>query len=207
VTDNAAGARFEEMFERHAAAVLRFARRRILDDEAAWDVVSETFLTAWRHVARCPMAAEEQLPWLYAIAGNAVRTHRRGQRRRDALTRRVEARTPAVSVDPADEIVSIDAIATAMSALSEIDQEVLRLIAWEQLPDATALGAALGIGPAAAAVRVHRARRRLSRRLSAADVDEVRERRHDLRSVAGSACGVSADAGKTTADHLPGGRR
>jgi RNA polymerase sigma-70 factor (ECF subfamily) len=164
--------RLTDVFGRHAEAVLRFARRRLDDEAAAWDVVSDTFLTAWRHADGCPQISDEQLPWLYAIAGNAVRTHQRGRARHDALTRRIEAAAREGEMpDPAEQVAAIDAITSAMGALSPIDQEVLRLIGWEHLPDARSVGVALGIGTSAAAVRIHRARRRLSRELSRQNPD------------------------------------
>lgn len=159
--------RLTDVFHRHAKAVLRFARRRLADESAAWDVVSDTFLTAWRHADRCPQGDREQLPWLYAIAGNAVRTHQRAVARRNALTQRIEGGVRRDEApDPADQVIAIDAITSAMNSLSDIDQEVLRLIAWDQMTDARSVGTALGIGTSAAAVRIHRARRRLNRQLS-----------------------------------------
>jgi RNA polymerase sigma-70 factor (ECF subfamily) len=47
-----------------------------------------------------------------------------------------------------------------MATLPEGDQEVLRLAAWESLSHGE-IGLVLGITPNAAAIRLHRARRRL----------------------------------------------
>jgi DNA-directed RNA polymerase specialized sigma24 family protein len=59
---------FAEVFDRYAPVILRYARRRLDSQDAAQDVVSDTFTSAWRHWGRRPAAAE-MLPWLYAIAG------------------------------------------------------------------------------------------------------------------------------------------
>ncbi|WP_241842376.1 sigma factor [Pseudofrankia sp. BMG5.36] len=80
---------FEALFREHRGAVLRFAQRRLGSDEAAWDVVSETFLAAWRHWQRRPAASEETRAWLYAIAGNVVRNQRRAGIRRLRLETRM----------------------------------------------------------------------------------------------------------------------
>ncbi len=49
---------------------------------------------------------------------------------------------------------------TALAGLRPDDREVLRLAAWEGL-DPRAMGLVLGCSPNAAAIRLHRARRRL----------------------------------------------
>ncbi|ADP79538.1 FxSxx-COOH system tetratricopeptide repeat protein [Pseudofrankia inefficax] len=72
---------FEALFGEHRGAVLRFAQRR-LGSDAAWDVVSETFLAAWRHWQGSPATSEETRAWLFGIAGNFVRNQRRAGIRR-----------------------------------------------------------------------------------------------------------------------------
>jgi RNA polymerase sigma-70 factor, ECF subfamily len=152
---------FPEAFDRYAPAILRYAQRRLSGAEAAWDVVSDTFTTAWRHWDRRPPTAD-LLPWLYAVAANSVRDQRRASQRRHRLVARLSTLRPAASVaDPADGVVLGRAVGDALARLSEADQEVLRLIAWEGQTDARALGLALGLSPTAARSRVHRARRRL----------------------------------------------
>jgi len=160
---------FCEVFDRHAPAILRFAQRRLDCREAAQDVVSETFTAAWRHWNRRP-AAEVLLPWLYAIAGNAVRDQRRSAQRQRRLTGRLSALRPAAAGgDPGEGVVLGRSISQALAALPEADREVLRLVAWEGQTDARMLGLALGLRPASARSRVLRARRRLRALLDDAD--------------------------------------
>jgi RNA polymerase sigma-70 factor (ECF subfamily) len=68
-----------------------------------------------------------------------------------------QAPPPGLDVDPD--------LAAALRALSESDREALLLIAWEDLTPSQA-AASLGITAAAFRVRLHRARRRLSDRLT-----------------------------------------
>ena len=49
---------FPAAFDRYAPAILRYARRRLAGQDAAWDVVSDTFTSAWRHWERRPPTAE-----------------------------------------------------------------------------------------------------------------------------------------------------
>ena len=59
--------RFTVLWQAHHGAVLRYARRRT-DAESAADVVSETFLVAWRRLGDIPADLEQTLPWLYGVA-------------------------------------------------------------------------------------------------------------------------------------------
>ena len=160
---------FCEIFDRYAPAILRYAQRRLDSREAAQDVVSDTFTAAWRHWDRRP-APEVVLPWLYAIAGNAVRDQRRSAQRQRRLTRRLSAlRAADPAADPGEGVVLGHSISQALAALPEADREVLRLVAWEGQTDARMLGLTLGLRPASARSRVLRARRRLRALLSEAD--------------------------------------
>jgi RNA polymerase sigma-70 factor, ECF subfamily len=167
---------FPEIFDSYAPSVLRFARRRLDDGDAAWDVVNDTFTTAWRHWDRRP-AAGELLPWLYAIAGNAVRDQRRSAGRQSRLIARLSAAgTASHTADPADGIVLGQSVAGALARLPAADQEVLRLVAWEGMTDARAIGLVLGLSPAAVRTRVHRARRRLRSLLNEPDDRPAQDR-------------------------------
>ena len=96
---------FGEVFDRYAPAILRYAQRRLDSREAAQDVVGDTFTAAWRHWDRRP-APEVLLPWLYAIAGNAVRDQWRSAQRQRRLTGRLSTLRPAgPSGDPGEGVV------------------------------------------------------------------------------------------------------
>lgn len=152
---------YAEAFDRYAPVILRYAQRRLENRDAAWDVVTDTFTSAWRHWDRHPGPAE-LLPWLYAIAGNSVRGQRRSAERRRRLLARLSAQ-PALRhvADPAEGVVQSQSITDALARLPEADREILRLVAWEGQTDAQALGLVLGLSPGTARSRVHRARRRL----------------------------------------------
>ncbi|HEY5430709.1 MAG TPA: sigma-70 family RNA polymerase sigma factor [Solirubrobacteraceae bacterium] len=73
--------RFERLFRAFHPAVRAYARRRVPADSVD-DIVSETFLVAWRRMDRVP---EEPLPWLLTVAHNTIGTERRGEARRARL--------------------------------------------------------------------------------------------------------------------------
>jgi RNA polymerase sigma-70 factor (ECF subfamily) len=156
-----------DLFGRHSAAVLAYARRRVDSAEDAEDVVVEVFATAWRRRDDLP---DEALPWLYATAANVIAHVIRSEGRRTRLGARLATVRPLrqESVDPADVVVaasSATTVAAALDDLSEADAELLRLWAWEGL-EPTEIAAVLGCSPGTARTRMHRARARLREALA-----------------------------------------
>lgn len=158
--------RFEQMFADHRDAVFGFAARRVGVDLAD-EVVSGTFLAAWRRMDTVPRDGERW--WLLAAARLVLQNEQRSGIRRDRLARRLQ------SVPDGDEAMDVgfsesDAVMVrrALASIRAPDQEVLRLTAWDNLSvdDAAQV---LGCTPAAYRVRLHRARRRLAAALSTED--------------------------------------
>ncbi len=150
--------RFRALFARHYPAVFRYAGRRLGREEAA-DAAAEAFTVAWRKIAHIP-PEPETLPWLYGVARRVVANAERGRRRRERLVARAadEVAEAAPQADPAG-------VLSALAGLRPDDREVLRLAAWEGL-DPREMGLVLGCSPNAAAIRLHRARRRLEEALT-----------------------------------------
>ncbi|MEV6368006.1 sigma-70 family RNA polymerase sigma factor [Micromonospora musae] len=169
---DAAKQRFTELYERHHGDVWRYVARRIVASDVG-DVVAEVFLVAWRRVGDVP--AGSALPWLYGVARLVLANEARGRRRWQELTLRVAAEPDRlVMVDHADGVAGQRDVVVAFTRLSDRDQEILRLVAWERLTAAQA-AAVLGQSRAAFAMRLLRARRRLRAHLGAAgDVVESR---------------------------------
>jgi RNA polymerase sigma-70 factor (ECF subfamily) len=156
-----------DLFGRHSAAVLAYARRRVDSAEDAEDVVVEVFATAWRRRADMP---DEALPWLYATAANVIAHVIRSDSRRTRLGARLATVRPLreESEDPADIVVaatSASTVSAALDDLSESDAELLRLWAWEGL-EPSEIAAVLGCSPGTARTRMHRARARLREALA-----------------------------------------
>ncbi|MBK1787433.1 RNA polymerase sigma factor [Prauserella cavernicola] len=154
--------RFAGLFDRHAPVVHGYLARRV--GPLADDLLSETFLLAFRgrdgyDPARGPVRA-----WLFGIATNLVRRHARDEERRyRALGKAVAMSTPSsgeVDTSTADRVdaqaVSAE-LASALGALPEQDRDVLLLWAYLQLPYAEIAGA-LEIPIGTVRSRLHRAR-------------------------------------------------
>jgi RNA polymerase sigma-70 factor, ECF subfamily len=155
--------RFRAVFEVAYGPLCRYARHRGLTGPDAEDLVAQTLEIAWRRLDDVPAA--EPLPWLYAVARNLWRNRtRRDRRRRDLLARFRPGGTEAAGTgqDPAD--LEPGVLRAALAELSDRDQEVLRLVAWDGLTPAE-LAVALGCTPVAARTRLHRARTRLAAKL------------------------------------------
>lgn len=152
--------RFAALFELHHRGLLAYAVRRVADPADAADVVAETFLVAWRRLDEVP-PGDQARPWLFGVARRVLANLRRGERRRLALADRLREAVVDVVPPPGDEVSDIE---RAVADLGEIDQEILRLHAWDELAhDEIAL--VLGLSRGAVRVRLHRARRRLADRM------------------------------------------
>jgi RNA polymerase sigma-70 factor, ECF subfamily len=152
---------FEAFVREVADPVRRFLLRRT-DADTADDVLGETMLVCWRRFDELP-PADERLPWVYVTARNCLRNAERSARRRSRLTARIVSHDqPAPFAAAADAAydAEVEELHAALRALRPADAEVLRLWAWEELT-AEQIARVLGVTANAAAIRLHRAKRRL----------------------------------------------
>jgi RNA polymerase sigma-70 factor, ECF subfamily len=173
--------RLEELYGAHADAVLTYLRHRT-DRETAQEVLTDTFVTAWRKLGDVP---EQPRGWLFAVARRVLANHVRSQGRTAAMVERVASEQwTATSSGELQEAIARHDIVAALSRLDEPDREVLLLAGWYELSGAEA-AQALGCTRTAHGVRLHRARRRLRAALAELPPEGVR--------------GASAQALSTTA--------
>ena len=143
--------RLAAMWQADAPRVLSYARRHVGLNDAP-DVVSETFVVAWRRLAQVP---EPALPWLIGTARRIVDNTRRSDRRRMALIERVELLS-ALAAPGEDDSARHEAL-HCLAGLPEHYREALLLVAWDGLDSAQA-AEATGISAAAFRKRLQRAR-------------------------------------------------
>lgn len=155
---------FATIFDRHHDAVHRYLARRVGPDLAD-DLAAETFTTAFDVRRRYDTAHPDARPWLFGIATNLLRHHRRGEARRLRAYARldrpadaddgfggIEARLDAERAGPA--------IAEALMRLSAGERDVLLLFAWADLRYEE-IAVALRIPVGTVRSRLHRARHRV----------------------------------------------
>lgn len=149
---------FETCWHDTMPRVLAYARRHVGDDEAH-DVVSATYLTAWRAWDAVP---DHALPWLLSTAHGQIRNQRRSHRRQHQLIDRIKllGLTAATPSDAAVTAHERDEALNTLAALPEKDREALLLVAWDGLTTEQA-ATVLGCRPSALRTRLHRIRTRL----------------------------------------------
>jgi len=166
-SDDAPGARFGQLVSQTRRDLLAYALRRTHSPEDAADVVADTYLIAWRKLDSFPEGDKARL-WLFGVARNVIL---RGASRERALQTVVDrlARTlreGCATANPAgDERTAV--LRRAVMALPEQQREVLLLTAWEGLAPRE-VAAVTGAPVNLVRVRLHRARSRLKRELTAA---------------------------------------
>lgn len=148
---------FEDAVAPLVPLLLRYFARRVVPTDDAADCTSETLLALWRHRSRLPTTDNERRAWAYGIARKVLANHNRGRIRRATANQalRDAAVIPAAPIP--DEAFTA---AEALKLLSHRDQELVRLVVWEELSVADA-GRALGIRPGTARTRYSRALSRL----------------------------------------------
>ncbi|MEU6750511.1 sigma-70 family RNA polymerase sigma factor, partial [Spirillospora sp. NPDC046719] len=156
--------RFAALFRRHAPAIMRYTVRRLGQDPAE-DIVAETFLVAFRRRAAYDAERPDARPWLYGIATNLIRRHRRAEVR--ALRALARGGTDPVTEPFTDAVedrvhagASSQALAGAIAALPAAQREVLLLVTWAGLTY-DEVAEALGVPSGTVRSRKNRIRRNL----------------------------------------------
>lgn len=163
--ESEATSRFEELYASAYRKVLAFARQRTANLEDAYEVVSETFLVAWRRLEDA-LSADNSLAWLYGVAYRVLANQRRQQRRQGRLEARIEAQADIgiQSLTPRG-LEDREILAEVTRILDELPtkyQEVLRLTAYQDCSPAE-IASILQVHPSVARTRLYRARLRLRR--------------------------------------------
>ncbi|MDG4785399.1 RNA polymerase sigma factor [Micromonospora sp. WMMD1102] len=150
--------RFVAMWTEYGPRVMAYALRH-LDSDAAQDVVSETFLVAWRRLASVP---DEPLPWLLVVARNTIGNLRRSGHRQARLAKELERFRQVAEPAAAADVLATEraAVLARLAALTPREREALLLVAWDGLTPGQAAKVA-GCSLPAFHVRLFRARRRL----------------------------------------------
>jgi len=153
--------RFGEIFDRHAATVQRFLVRRIGAD-AAEGILGEVFRIAFERRVRFDAAYASARPWLYGIASNLLRKHRRAEARQLRAVARLagEPAAPGGTEGLVGARVLFPRLAEALEALPEGERDALLLFAWEEL-SYEEIAAALEVPIGTVRSRIHRARKEL----------------------------------------------
>jgi RNA polymerase sigma factor (sigma-70 family) len=164
-------AAFAELFERHAEAVWNYAYRLTASWSQAEDLLSATFLTAWRKRGEAQLVRDSALPWLYTVTANRARTEWRASRR---ALRLVGKLAPQDERDHSDEVAArtdaqrrLAEVVAAIAKLPRSEREIAQLCLLGDVSTADA-ATLLGIAESSVRARVSRTRAHL-RHLTAED--------------------------------------
>lgn len=156
------------MYRQYEQRLLGYALRRA-SVEVAKDAVADAFLAAWRRFDQLP---EDPLPWLIEATRRTLANQRRSSVRQAQLAERL-AHEHSLQIEPVFAAgIDDEPVKAALWRLSVDDREALALVAWEGLTPSQA-ARSLGCSPVAFRVRLHRARRRFERALTAVDENEA----------------------------------
>lgn len=177
-------AAFARLFDDCSSSVYRHAVRMTGDWAAAEDIVSLTFLEAWRIRGSVRLDGGDLLPWLLGIATNVMRNTARAARRHQGALARLPLRdtVPDFADELAARLADADELAAARRALDKLprgEKEVFALCVWAGL-DAAAAAEALGVAVGTVRSRLFRARERL-RKLTDAELRAGRRTQNAAR--------------------------
>jgi RNA polymerase sigma-70 factor (ECF subfamily) len=167
--------RFADLFDAYHGEIYRYVASR-LSIGSADDLAAETFLVAFRRRATFTGPDAHVRAWLYGIATNLIRRHRRTEERRYRALDRVGARDGTAAGDDHDERV-VDRVvaqsvqgdlAAALVSLKPRDRDVLLLTALGGL-SYSEVATALDIPEGTVASRLYRARRTVRAALGGTD--------------------------------------
>jgi RNA polymerase sigma-70 factor (ECF subfamily) len=146
---------FEAFFRENYSDLWRYVARRVPQSKAD-DVVSASFIVAWEKYST---VESPSIAWLVRIASFEIANVRRkqGRERRGSIFV-VQDEIAAPSRDDFDG----SSVRSAMASLSESDQEILRLVLWDEL-SRDDIAEVLDLSTNAVNVRYHRALQKLER--------------------------------------------
>ena len=158
--------RFRALYDRTYDRLWAFVLRRVPDEDAVGDVVSDTFLVVWRRIRDVPVDPRAADAWVFGTARRVLANSLRGRRRRGRLLDRIRQRPVDLFLNISDTDASNQRVLRAMEKLRAGDREILALAFWEDL-DNEQIARVLGCTKNAAAVRLTRARQALRKSFDA----------------------------------------
>jgi RNA polymerase sigma-70 factor (ECF subfamily) len=165
-SDPAEGQTYAELYRQYLPRILNYVRLRVDGEDLAQDLTAEAFERAIskQHTLRRQAAFGG---WLFTIARNTVAAYYRGRRPTVSLDQ--AASQPATSLSPPEAVIrreELDRLRAALGALSEREQEIIRLKFLGGLGNKE-IGRVLRLRSGHVAVILYRALRKLRVRLEA----------------------------------------
>jgi RNA polymerase sigma factor (sigma-70 family) len=156
--------KFVLLFDRHFDAIYRYVRRRV-GENAAEDLVAQTFLEAFERRGSFDTDRDDARPWLFGIAINLLRHHYRDEERRlRAFARHGAGAAESDTALSAAQAPLASELADALARIRGEERDVLLLFAWGDL-SYREIAMALQLPLGTVRSRLNRARHQLQERL------------------------------------------
>lgn len=158
-SDSERRAQFEAVAATVYEPLQRYLRRRTPTDDAS-ALLNDTLLVIWRRLDDVPI--DDPIPWSFGVAKRCLANHRRGENRRLRLVGKITAYAQAT--EPF-EVPSVSddhnpGLTAALGELDEVERELIRLWAWEQL-EPREIAVVLDTTSNAVSVRLSRAKKKI----------------------------------------------
>ena len=163
------------LMERHSGPLFGFLCRFLRDEDAANDLVQETFVRVYQH--RTDFKPGHRFStWLFTIGGNLARNHLRARSRRPEVSLEGDGedqpglahKLTASDGSPADQTVRTEQQAAVRAAVADLPDDLREAIVLCELEDRSVAEAATILSTTVKAVesRLYRARGQLRQRLA-----------------------------------------
>ena len=158
---------FQELYERHARDLYRFAFYLCGNHAQAEDIVSETFVRAWN--APVSVRVPTAKAYLFTIARNYFLHATRGRWRRTELDAKLEDSSPGpyTSLEQKEEL---QRVWSALRSMPELDRSALLMCALEDM-SYVEIAAALKLTVPGVKTKIHRARLKLAQLRNRVEVE------------------------------------
>ena len=154
------GEAFERFVREHERMVRALARSYARDEDAAEDVVQETFWRAWRAIGTLEDVSRAKA-WVAGIARHAALDHLRARKRRPAEELNVDVAAP----EKKDEGDLVERVMRAVDALRADYRQIMILRYVEKL-SYEGIARALGMTPGAVGEKLNRVRKMVAERFA-----------------------------------------
>jgi RNA polymerase sigma factor (sigma-70 family) len=164
------GAAFGELFERHSKSVYNHCFHLTGSWSVAEDLTSAVFLQAWRRRDQVKLHGDSILPWLLAVANNALRNSRRSIRRHRLLLAKLPRSDSSSAIDDGigdriDDERRMHSMLIIVNRLNVRERQIIALCDWSDLSYSEA-AVALNIPIGTVRSRLFRAREHLQNLLA-----------------------------------------
>jgi len=156
---NKDGAAFQQLYDRFADRVFRYAMTILHDRHLAEEIAQETMIAVWNGANRFAGRSKAST-WIFGIARNQALTLLRKEKRAEQLPP-----PNLVQTDPSRDILAHERVMAAMESLSADHREVVYLTFYEGLAYGE-IADILGIPPGTVKSRMFHARRKLAEALT-----------------------------------------